>query len=342
MAQNYSDICVRYLRSAVILCLACAALCVAPLSRAASRSEIYQVSVPVVDRSEAAHADAFQEALKIVLVRVIGRRSSEEDPTLAPLVSNARRYVQQYRAAPDNQLWVAFDGPAIERWLTQNGEPVWGRERPPTFVWLTVATGPQSGTVVTGADVSELKRAIDAAAELRGIDLVWPGAADLQKNNLDYGAVNGASPTTLAEIGRRSGGEGTLIGRASNASATAGVRWTFLFQDRSSDLSGVSEGVDHAADTYAGLFAASGGVVPVDIEVSGIGDLRDYASVQAYLESLTFISHVGVQSLIGDTVTFHLTTRGGAEALLRAVALHGRLQPVAAGDNGIQRFQLHR
>ncbi len=70
--------------------------------------------------------------MKVVLVRVTGRRSAEDDPALAPLVGNARRYVQQYRATPDGQLWVSFDGPAIERWLTQNGQPLWGHERPTT------------------------------------------------------------------------------------------------------------------------------------------------------------------------------------------------------------------
>ena len=35
--------------------------------------------------------------MKTVLVRVTGRRSADEDPALAPLIGNARRYVQQYR-----------------------------------------------------------------------------------------------------------------------------------------------------------------------------------------------------------------------------------------------------
>jgi hypothetical protein len=44
--------------------------------------------------------------------------------------------------------------------------------------------------------------------------------------------------------------------------------------------------------------------------------------------------------LRGDTVRFRLTARGGAESLQHALALNGRLQPIAAGENGIQRFQL--
>ena len=100
--------------------------------------------------------------------------------------------------------------------------------------------------------------------------------------------------------------------------------------------------MNRAADLYAELFAASGNLVPVDIEVTGVGDLRDYASVQTYLESLTFISHVSVSRLTGDTVRFRLATRGGAESLQRTLSLNGRLQPIAAGESGIQRFQLHR
>jgi hypothetical protein len=326
----------------MILCLSLGALCLADAGVALTRAELYQAVAPVDDRSEAAQSAAFQTAMKIVLVRVTGRRSAEDDPALAPLVGNARRYVQQYRGAPDNQMWVSFDGPAIERWLTQNGQPLWGHERPTTFVWLTAQTGPQSGTVISADNASELKMAIDAAAALRGVPLVWPSAAEVQRNRLDYAGVNGTSPSTLADIGRRAGGEGVLIGRATGISATANVRWTHLFQDRSSEYSGALEGVNRAADMYAQLFAASGNLVPIDIEVTGIGDLREYANVQTYLESLTFITHVSVVALTGDSIRFRLATRGGAESLQRTLSLSGRLQPIAAGDNGVQRFQLRR
>src|SRR6204780_484737 len=108
----------------------------------------------------------------------------------------------------------------------------------------------------------------------------------------------GSAPT-LPENGRRMGSEGVLIGRASSSSANSNVRWTHLFQDRSSEYSGTLEGVNRAADLYAGMFAASGALVPVDIEVSGLNDLRDYASLENYLESYISISHVSGMSLTG-------------------------------------------
>jgi hypothetical protein len=332
----------QYLRRFSIVWICLAALSLGEGAAAITRAEMYQATAALADRSDAAYSAAFQDAMKTVLIRVTGRRNADEDPALSSLVSNARRYVQQYRAAPDAQVWVAFDGPAIERWLTQNGQPLWGHERPTTLVLLGVQSGAQGGNVLTTDDSSDLKTAISAAAAARGLPLMWPSGAELQKFHIDYSAVSTGSSSTFAEIGRRMGSDGVLIGRASSSSANANVRWTHLFQDRSSEYSGTLEGVNRAADLYAGMFAASGGVVPVDIEVSGLNDLRDYASLQSYLESLTFISRVSVESLSGDTVRFRLSTRGGVDSLQRALSLNGRLQPIAAAENGIQRFQLHR
>jgi hypothetical protein len=343
MAQRYSDICVRYLRLGVFLCLSAACLCGADASRALTRAELYQATAPVADRSEAAQSAAFQEAMKVVLVKVTGRRTADEDPALAPLITNARRYVQQYRTAPDSQLWVAFDGSAIERWLTQNGQPLWGHERPTTFVWLTVPSSGQSGSVVTAEDASELKSAVDGAAAARGVPLQWPSASDLQRNHLDYSSLSSAPTASLVDLAHRLGAEGVLIGRAANSSQAAGIRWSFLFQDRSGEFSGAAaDGVNRAADSYAGIFAVSGSSAPVDIEVAGVNDVREYARLQAYLESLAYVSHVGVEGFSGDTVRFRLATRGGAEALQHVLALNGRLQPIAAGDGGVPRFQLRR
>jgi len=328
------------LRLWLCMCAGVAALGLSDASPALTRVELYQATAPLTERSEGDQEAAFEAALRTVLIKVTGRRGVDQDPSLAALIASARRYVQQYRAAPDNQLWVAFDGPALDRWLTQNNQPLWGGERPVTFVWLAAQTG-QAGTVITAEDTSPIKGEVTAAASQRGVPIRWPTAAELSRNHLDYAAVAAATSATLAELGRRSGGEGILIGRAANPADTAAVRWVYLYQDRSTEFSGPpAEAVNRAADTYAGLYAVSGALAALDIEVAGISDLKDYASVQSFLESLSFISHVGVDSLRGDTVRFRLTARGGAESLQHALALNGRLQPIAAGENGIQRFQL--
>src|SRR3984957_4418707 len=104
----------RHLQTLQALILSvCAALCLTcGPAGALTRFELYQATAPLSDHSEAAQSAAFQNAMRTVLVRVTGNRSADEDAALAPLVSNARRYVQQYRPAAEGLLWVAFDGAA--------------------------------------------------------------------------------------------------------------------------------------------------------------------------------------------------------------------------------------
>src|ERR1700734_4255877 len=90
------------------LCAAAAALCLADMSVALTRVELYQATAPLTERSEAGQEAAFEAALRIVLVKVTGHRGVDQDPALAPLIASARRYVHQYRPAADNQLWVPF------------------------------------------------------------------------------------------------------------------------------------------------------------------------------------------------------------------------------------------
>jgi hypothetical protein len=310
----------------------------APVSQAASRTELYQASVTMTERGDRAQAEAFAQALRVVLVRVTGRRTAGEDGALAPLVAEARRYVQQYRVAADNQLVVSFDGNAIDRWLAQNGQPIWGRDRPATFVWLAApAAGTQAAGIVRAEDTSDLKAAIDAEALLRGVPLRWPAAADLVAHHIDYAAVAGGPPGPLFELGRQLGGEGVLVGRPGIAGTIA---WSYQFQERAASFAGPTEGVDGAADVYAGLFAASGAPAAIDLEVSGLVDVAAYARMQAALESLSFVSHVSVRALDGDRAQLRLSVRGGAAALQRALALHGVLEPVAGGDGTALHYQL--
>jgi hypothetical protein len=327
------------LRAASVLLLAACLGCVQPAA-ALTRAELYQASVPAPERGEAAQSAAFAQAMRVVLVRVTGRRTAGDDAALAPLVGEARRYVQQYRAAPDAQLIVAFDGSAIDRWLAQNGQPIWGRDRPATFVWLAApAAGTQAAAVVRADDTSDLKSAVDAEAQLRGIPLRWPAAADLIAHHIDYATVAVGANGPLLDLGRQLGGEGVLIGRP-GASGT--IQWIHQFQDHGGSFAGPTEGVDGAADLYAGLFAASGAPAPVDLEVSGVGDVASYARVQNILESLAFVAHFSVRALDADRVQLRLAVRGGAAALQRALALNGSLEPLAIGDGATLHYQLRQ
>ncbi len=315
----------------------------APRTRADQRLDLYQVAIPVPDRSDASRDTGFRDAMRVVLVRVTGRLGAASDPTFAPLVGSAGRYVQQYRYAIDGRLVVGFDGGAIERWLTGVGAPIWGRTRPITLVLLT-APGAAAGAaaIVTGDAPSDLKSAIDAQAALRGIELRWPTAQQLQADGLtDASALQTTDPRTLLADATRAGADAVLIGHATDTSANAAVQWLFEYQTEAEPATGVAAGVDRAADTYASIYAVNGATVPVEVAVDGVRTLADYARVQRLFASTTSVSRVAVLAVHADTVRWRLLVRGGAGPLVRLLSLDGSLQPAAQpGVGGELRYRL--
>lgn len=323
--------------AALAAALWCAGLTGSP-ARAAVVSDLYQASVPVTDRTEAGLSAAFGAALRQVLVKMTGRRSAALDPAFSPLLASARRYMQQYRSGTGNQIWVAFDGAALDRWLVQNGQPSWGRDRPVTLMWVGVADRKGGGRVLTREDDSDLRHALDAQAASRGIPLQWPSALDAQKQGVTYETLSQGPGSTLADSAKRLGASGVLIGRASDARPGSPIRWLFLFQGRSSEYSGADEGLERVADSYASLYAASGDSVAVDLDVTGVTSLAIYASVQGYLESLTQVSRVGVTGFDADTMHLRVAARGGLAPLRRVIAEDRRLTE-EPGVGGVPRFR---
>lgn len=330
----------------------------APPARADQRIDLYQVAVPVPDRSDASRDAGFRDAMRVVLVRVTGRLGAANDPAYAPLVGSADRYVQQYRYAIDGRLVVGFDGGAIERWLTGTGAPIWGRTRPVTYVLLTVpgagagtgaaagmgaGAGTGAGSIVTSDATSDLKNAIDAQAALRGIELRWPTAQQLQTEGLTDATVRQADPRSLLADAIRAGADALLIGHASDSSANASVQWLFQYQTETTPVTGVAAGVDRAADAYASIYAVDGAYLPVEIAVDGVQTLADYARVQRLFASMTSVSRASVLAVHGDTVHWRLLARGGAGPLVRMLALDGSLQTAAApGVGGELRYRLRQ
>jgi hypothetical protein len=277
------------------------------------------------------------------MVKVTGRQSAAQDPTMQPLFAEASRFVQQFRATNVGQILVQFDAAAIDHWLLEHSQSAWDRDRPLTFVWLAVAGGKGTGSVVTRGDSPDIRRSVDNEASIRGIQLRWPSADELNANHLGYAEVVAGPSAKLAEVGRTLGGDGVLIGHANGVAANAGVKWTFVRAGRSAEFTGNVEGVDRAADNYLEQRPAGGAPEAVVFDVEGIKDLRSYASTQVYLESLSVVSRLEVLGLDGQTVHLKLSARGGAPALQRAIADEDRLESLATGaEGGALRFRLRR
>lgn len=207
------------------------------------------------------------------------------------IAADPARYVQRYAAGSDRTLTVGFDGNSVERLLQQAGLTFWAAERPLTLV-----------------DVAAQDReAALGAAEWRGLPIAWQTGA----------VATGPGQAVL---------RGTPNGSQFDWSFTHGGETA---QGRGS----LADGIHLAADTLAARYAppSSRGTSSLVLRVKGVDDLRHYAGVLGYLESLSLVRRVEVEALEGDVLRLRLVVRGDLDLLGRIAALEGKLQPVTRG-----------
>jgi hypothetical protein len=301
-----------------------------PQARAVNVPDLYEVAIPVATSRDA----AFVDALKAVVVRVSGRRDAAE--RLGNALGNPRQYVQRFGFTSDNILQAAFDSRSVDRLLSGAGLPIWGRERPATLVLLSIEGLDGSLTWVDASTPGPEREAIAAIARQRGVPLVWP-QMDAQDRIQASALAGNTTPSALMQTAARYGANAVLFGKARRDSAGGMyVRWTLAANDSGQEAQGsLDTGIHLAADTFASVYSASGSTLDsIALEVSGIGNLNDYASTLNYLENMTVVRSVAVEQVAGDTLHFRLAVRGDAAQLKRALALDNKLVPLMA-DPGV-------
>ncbi len=331
-------------------------------------TDLYRTTVPMSNETPAGRDDAFRAALAEVIVRVTGRRDAPDDETLGPLLQSARRLAVQFRNTADGELWVEFDGRALERQLLALDQPVWGRERPTTLVWLAVDVGPGDRRIVNAAEplrldapdagatfmipavpVDEepsLQERVGKLAILRGLPLVWPLVDTEDLGRLSFAEIWAPFDDEVLEASLRYNVDSVLVGAFRHRSGQEPrVRWTLFFGGQRRQVTGaLGDGIDLAADLYADRYSVrDAGDLDnsITMTVAGVDSLENYARVYRYLEQMTMVVSLEVDRLSADVVSFRLALRGTPNTLRNAIALSQVLEPevldefpdqAAAGD----------
>ncbi len=320
----------RLLAAILVMCL------FARPAFAALAQDLYAASVPVVDDSPESRPELYSAALAVVLVRVSGMRDIASRPAVQPVLQGAERFVQQFTYLPDDEIWVAFDGAALESALREVGLPVWGRERPAILVWLVVDRGDGQRRLIGSADEGEEKRIVARIAQDRGLPLIWPlldsedlaaaSAADIWggfgEKVRQASSRYGADAVLVARL--RSGARQRLYGNWDFETGAVTERWQ----------GGPAEGVNNVADFLVSRLASqagAGGVVT--ISVTGIDTLAGYSETMSYLERLSLVERVALVEVQQGAMLFQLDLRADPGQLRRAIRL-GRVLAPAPGDDG--------
>jgi hypothetical protein len=325
--------------------LACSALAAAaafsPAAGAAIFQNLYVVQVPTDPAAADQRAAATRAAMQRLLVRVTGNRDAGLDPQLAPLIAEAPRYLNSYGLLRQGQAQVGFNGSQVEQALSSLGRPVWGAERPLTLVWIALDDG-VGGRALLGANdaqpdlapalvetLAAARTELAAVADERGLPLTLP-LLDLEDMNaVTFADVWGGFDDRVLQASLRYRADAVLIGRIHPGVAGNEVQWLLLKDGARTPIDGVAlrDGLDAVANQSAAELSVVGGATSTRLTVQDVVTLADYGRVLSYLEKLSVLQAVDVESFERGSLALKVVARGDARVLERVLALGSVLAP---------------
>ncbi|MCP4407641.1 MAG: DUF2066 domain-containing protein [Gammaproteobacteria bacterium] len=307
---------------------------------------LHDIKVPVQNRKNDQLILAFKEALSVILVRITGKSRVTEQREVRDILTKSSRYVQQYQYLETDDepaqlnLWVRFDGKALERDLVKAALPIWGKERPAVLMWLAVEAEGGRYLVGEGGDF-EIYEQINTVAEKLAIPVIFP-LLDLEDRNLVSAAdVIGGFDQRLRQASDRYRPDVVLMARARGMPNDFwNINWRFYAEDETTDWSSkgkdinavVTEGIKQLAEVLSSRLAvnyqAQQGLTAV-LLVDGVEDLEDYARLLGYINGLAHVSRYRLFRVEPGRVGYWLYLRGASQDLERLIDLGGVLDKVA-------------
>ena len=327
-------------------CLILSAVLWSGAPSAATFPNLYTATVDLDPKAPNPTQAAMRAAMQLVLTRVTGKRDAALDPQLAPLIDHASDYVRSYGQPDRQKMQVGFIESNVEKQLRALNWPVWGDERPMTLLWIAVDLGNGDRAILSANGTSPewsqamsdymqgLTDALDQVADERGLPLTLP-LMDLQDlNTISFPEIWGDFDAQILAASQRYRPDAVLVGRLSVSQFGTRAQWTLLRNGMREVSVGTSlaDGLNWLADRYADEFSVLGGARTERIQVRGVDNLADYGRVLTYLEKLSILQSVDVDSFDGDVLNLRVTTRGDEAVLRRVLTLGAVLVP--AEDSG--------
>jgi hypothetical protein len=332
-------------------------LCFIPLlSQAALVKNLYEVSTPVDNQSTAERNKAFSMAFKEVLVRVSGDTNVLENEEIKKLLFTPARFIQEFRyeqvvsetlveadEAPQIVLLSLFNEVALQNALVERGVRVWPANRPDVLVWFAVQEKKRR-YMLWGNDAEDVESYIDAAAQRRGLPLVWPLQSDLELGKVTVADVKAGFHDQILETSRSYHTQGVLIGALRQSGlALWQVTWKFVIGDEiiewKSDIDTqeavIHAGMDFVADKLAMDYAVEVGAEnaeTIQVRVTGVNQLSDYAQIRQYLGDMVIVDSLQEVSLLQGTANFALKLRGSQSGFERTLALENKMRLIEIID----------
>jgi hypothetical protein len=330
-------------------------------------ASLYNVDILVAEETVASRNQAFKNGLDEVFIRISG--DSMVMGKLSP--PSPSRYVKQFSYETVTEpvknedgellthtLKLQYNGRSMEKYLLENGFPVWDEHRADVVIWVVVRDG-KNEYVLKSTDRSVVKTAIESALTRRGIPVRWPVYDNKDKKILSVADIRGGfKEPVLAASERYSNGPaltGSIIwsGKQWQSSwsllmETEGPRWNLDNTDYSAL---VDNAIDQAADVLGTAYAIHNNagdqqLATIQLDVQSVNSIEKYRYIENYLADLNVVENSRPLSVDGQNVVFEVTLRGSEEDfinLIKSDTAFSEMQtplPVSTEPQSVEKIEL--
>ena len=309
---------------------------------------LFEVSVPVPDRSFSARHRGGQLAIKILLTRLTGMQDLPSDPRLEEALKTPETYLLSYSYVSENtaeegqiRLTLGFDPVSVQKLIRSSGLPLWSSGRPNIVAWVVVEN---EGTRQLLASQSRhpLVLALEREAAERGLPLTLP-LMDLEDQlAVSPGAVWGGLTQVLEPASVRYQADAILVGRVRESFDGWSARWNYYEQPAFSGNSSRQDRqfrdagptpeelavnlVDFIASDLVARYAVGGDAQHrIWFQIDGIESIETYAQAMDYFGQLDYLNDISLIEVTGSQILLSLTTQSPWPQLRKLLALDARL-----------------
>ena len=301
------------------------------------------------------------QLLQQVMLKVVGNKALLETAPLAPVLSEAEQFMQQYEyrrtniigadlTQPDElSLSLRFNPAAVNRAVNELQLPIWGSNRPDILIWAVVDN--QGETSILGLENASMGifRPLNQAADQRGLPILMP-LMDLQDQAaLSVADIRDGNEAAIEAASERYGADIVMTSVMQLNDDQLQVQWrasgagiNTSWQSQGTMQDAFVEGIGHLADKlalqYGQLVDDGAEVQRLTMQIMDVINYADFSRLMAYLEKLELISDIRVINLGEQQLDLDIAFRGSLDVLQSTFAVGSLLveEPQAESSNAKQ------
>lgn len=305
---------------------------------------LYDVKIPVNERTQAAAESALHRSINVLLMRLTGLSNIPNLPEVQTAFTALNSYVKQYEfiklpayspIGNGDALVARFNSSLIRELIREARFPVWPADRPSVLLWLTIHEGVESELV---QDATPVALKLRNRAQERGIELVVPIMDLREQMSVTTSSITGRFWNDLAAASSRYRTEFTAA--VSCQRDLFGKYQTFItywyqgaehFDHR--EFRAREDLPVHVVDHIVDVLVSRHAIVREQEEIYRIGvtditNVESYAALLRQLDELDFVDDFVLVSFYNNVFIFDVYTPSSSDLFVKLVDATGCFKTV--------------